>query len=159
MLVQLAFAMQRLKKYLKKNVVMINKDGEGGNNFCICGRGDTAVMRRDIELIGGPPTRENPVQRHFLAINQLNAQTFKWNSKEDWLSGKSSSLMKRAEPFKFIYIYMYILEWPFFQVLTLASLFKVRESCFLNHKFDVSDSGIIRSRLDLTFRLKNDSNL
>ena len=27
---------------------------------------------------GGPsPTRENPVQRHFLALNQLNVQTFK----------------------------------------------------------------------------------
>ena len=30
MLVKLAFAMQRLKKYLKKNVVMINKDGGDG---------------------------------------------------------------------------------------------------------------------------------
>ena len=29
MLVKLAFVMQRLKKYLKKNFVMINKDGEG----------------------------------------------------------------------------------------------------------------------------------
>ena len=58
--------MQRLKKYLKKNVVMINKN-----------EGDTAVMRRDIELIVGPPTKENPVQRHFLALNQLNVQTFK----------------------------------------------------------------------------------
>ena len=26
---------------------------------------------------GGPPTRENAVQRHFLALNQLNVQTFK----------------------------------------------------------------------------------
>ena len=26
---------------------------------------------------GGPSTRENPVQRHFLALNQLNVQTFK----------------------------------------------------------------------------------
>ena len=60
-------------------------------------------MRRDIELMGGPPTRENPVQRHFLALNQLNVQTFKRNSKEDWLSGKSSSLIKRAEPFKYVY--------------------------------------------------------
>ena len=52
MLVKLAFAMQRLKKYLKKNFVMINKDG-----------GDTAVMRGDIKLMGVPPvppTRENP---------------------------------------------------------------------------------------------------
>ena len=35
MLVKLAFVMQRLKKYLKKIFVMINKDGGG----------DTAVMR------------------------------------------------------------------------------------------------------------------
>ena len=34
-------------------------------------------MSRDIEIMGGPPTRENPVQRHFLALNQLNVQTFK----------------------------------------------------------------------------------
>ena len=75
MLVKLAFAMQRLKKYLKKNVVMINKGG--GTVFGFYERGDTAVMRRYIELIGGPPTRENPVQRHFLALYQLNVQTFK----------------------------------------------------------------------------------
>ena len=50
----------------------------GGTIFGIYG-GDTAVMRRDIELMGGggSPTRENPVQRHFLALNQLNVQTFK----------------------------------------------------------------------------------
>ena len=39
---------------------MINKDG--GDNFWILW-GDTAVMRGDIELIGGSPsapTRENP---------------------------------------------------------------------------------------------------
>ena len=51
MLVKLAFAMQRLKKYLKK-IVMINKDG--GGNFWILW-GDTAVMRGDIELMGSPP--------------------------------------------------------------------------------------------------------
>ena len=53
MLVKLAFVMQRLKIYLKKNFVMIDKHGGGG----------TAVMRGDIELMGGPPsppTRENP---------------------------------------------------------------------------------------------------
>ena len=38
---------------------MINKDGGGGDNFSISW-GDTAVMRGDIELMGGPPTRENP---------------------------------------------------------------------------------------------------
>ena len=50
MLVKLAFVMQRLKKYLKKIFVMIDKDVGG----------DTAVMRGDIELMGVPPTRENP---------------------------------------------------------------------------------------------------
>ena len=53
MLVKLAFAMQRLKKYLKKNFVMINKVG-GGDNFWILW-GDTAGMRGDIELMGGSP--------------------------------------------------------------------------------------------------------
>ena len=41
---------------------MINKDGEGATIFRFYG-GDTAVMRGDIELMGGPPsppTRENP---------------------------------------------------------------------------------------------------
>ena len=52
MLVKLAFVMQRLKKYLKKFFVMINKDG--GDNFWILW-GDTAVMRGDIELMGVPP--------------------------------------------------------------------------------------------------------
>ena len=33
MLVKLAFVMQRLKKYLKKIFVMINKDGEGEGQF------------------------------------------------------------------------------------------------------------------------------
>ena len=42
MLVKLAFVMQRLKKYLKKILVMINNDGE--DNFQIFW-GDTAVMR------------------------------------------------------------------------------------------------------------------
>ena len=53
MLVKLAFVMQRLKKYLKI-FGMINKDG-GGETFFRFYRGDTAVMRRDIELMGGPP--------------------------------------------------------------------------------------------------------
>ena len=53
MLVKLAFVMQRLKKYPKKIFVMINKDG-GGTIFGFYG-GDTAVMRGDIELMGGSP--------------------------------------------------------------------------------------------------------
>ena len=63
MLVKLAFVMQRLKKYLKKFFVMIDKDGTIFGFY----EGDTAVMRGDIELMGGPPsppppppTRENP---------------------------------------------------------------------------------------------------
>ena len=42
MQVKLAFVMQRLKKYLNKFFVMIDKDG--GDNFWILW-GDTAVMR------------------------------------------------------------------------------------------------------------------
>ena len=62
MLAKLACAMQRLEKYLEKNFVMINRDGGGGTIFRFCW-GDIAVMRGDIELMGGspsPPTGENP---------------------------------------------------------------------------------------------------
>ena len=38
---------------------MINKDG--GTIFLFY-EGDTAVMRGDIELMGGLPTRENPAR-------------------------------------------------------------------------------------------------
>ena len=53
MLVNLAFVMQRSKKYLRKIFVTINKDG-GEDNFWILW-GDTAVIRGDIELMGVPP--------------------------------------------------------------------------------------------------------
>ena len=53
MLVKLAFVMQRLKKYLKKFLSCSTKMG-GGGNFKILW-GDTAVMRGDIELMGGSP--------------------------------------------------------------------------------------------------------
>ena len=57
MLIKLAFVMQRLKKYLKKIFVMINKDG--GDNFQILW-GHTVAMR-DIEFMPpSPPTRKNP---------------------------------------------------------------------------------------------------
>ena len=59
MLVKLAFVTRRLKKYLKKIFIMIDKDGGGGAIFGFYG-GDTAVMRGDIELMGDPPTMENP---------------------------------------------------------------------------------------------------
>ena len=73
MLVKLAFAMQRLKKYLKECCHDQQRWGKQLLEFM----GGRAVMRRDIEIMGGPPTRENPVQRHFLKLNQLNVQTFK----------------------------------------------------------------------------------
>ena len=51
--------MQRLKKYLK-NFVMINKD-EG--EVAIFGfNGGHSCYEGDIELMGGPPTRENPAR-------------------------------------------------------------------------------------------------
>ena len=44
----------KIEKISKKNFVMINKDGGGGTIFGFYG-GDTAVMRGDIELMGGTP--------------------------------------------------------------------------------------------------------
>ena len=55
MLVKLAFVMQRLKKYLCHD-----QQRWGGGQFFDFMGGNTAVMRRDIELMGVPPTRENP---------------------------------------------------------------------------------------------------
>ena len=68
MLVKLAFVMQRLKKYLKKFFVMIDKDRGGGwDNFWILW-GDTAVMRWDIEFMGvpRPPTPPPPLGKTLL---------------------------------------------------------------------------------------------
>ena len=45
----------------------------GDDNFSILW-GDTAVMRGDIELMGGPPTRENPEDWNLL--NKV-AQSFR----------------------------------------------------------------------------------
>ena len=42
MLVKLAFAMQRLKKYTKKIFVMINKDGGGGQFLDFVGGGHSS---------------------------------------------------------------------------------------------------------------------
>ena len=50
MLVKLACVMQRLKKYLKK--ICHDQQRWGGAIFRFYG-GDTAVMRGDIELMGG----------------------------------------------------------------------------------------------------------
>ena len=55
---QISLSHAKIEKISEKIFVMINKDG-GGTIFGFCG-GDTAVMRGDIELIGGSPTRENP---------------------------------------------------------------------------------------------------
>ena len=52
MLVKLAFVMQRLKKYLKKIFVMINKDGGGRQFFNFIGG--------NIELMGGPTSPPPP---------------------------------------------------------------------------------------------------
>ena len=69
MLAKLAFVMQRLKKYLKFFCHDQQRWG-GGKDFWILW-GDTAVMRGDIELMGGPPTRETPAQNEFLEEVQL----------------------------------------------------------------------------------------
>ena len=58
MLVKLAFVMQRLKKYLKKFFVMINKDG-GGTIFQFYG-GHSCYEGGHRAHGGSPPTRENP---------------------------------------------------------------------------------------------------
>ena len=52
MLVKLAFVMQRLKKYLKN--FFHDQQRLGGGQF-LDFMGGTAVMRGDIELMGGSP--------------------------------------------------------------------------------------------------------
>ena len=54
MLVKLAFVMQRLKKYQKK--ICHDQQRWGATIFQFYGEGDTAVMRGDIELMGGSPS-------------------------------------------------------------------------------------------------------
>ena len=56
MLVKLAYAMQRLKKYLKK-IVMIYKDGGGGQFVDVVGEGQNCCEGGHIAH-GGSPTRE-----------------------------------------------------------------------------------------------------
>ena len=55
---QISLCHAKIEKISKKLFVMINKDGVG--QF-LDFMGGTAVMRGDIELMGGPPTKENPV--------------------------------------------------------------------------------------------------
>ena len=57
MLVKLAFVMQRLKIYPKKFLSLSTKMGGQFLDF----RGDTAVMRGDIELMAGPPSPPPPL--------------------------------------------------------------------------------------------------
>ena len=58
MLVKLAFVMQRLKKYLKKIFVMIDKGG-GGQFLDFIG-GHSCYEGGHRAHRGSPPTRENP---------------------------------------------------------------------------------------------------
>ena len=60
MLAKLAFVVQRLNKISEKFFVMINKD-EGGQFLDLMGGGHSCY-EGDIELMGGPPTRENPAR-------------------------------------------------------------------------------------------------
>ena len=50
---QISLCHAKIEKISKKNFVMINKDG--GGQFLDFMGGDTAVMRGDIELMGGSP--------------------------------------------------------------------------------------------------------
>ena len=64
MLVKLAFNCHaKIEKISQKNVLMINKDGGGGQFLDFMG--DHSCYEGDIELMGVPlfpPTRENPVK-------------------------------------------------------------------------------------------------
>ena len=73
MLVKLAFAMQRWKKISKKIFVMINNDG--GGQF-LGFMGGTAVMREDIELMGGSPLSPPPLGKTLLGCDLLLRPTF-----------------------------------------------------------------------------------
>ena len=57
---QMSLCHAKIEKISENFFVMINKD-EGGGQFLDL-MGGTAVMRGDIEVMGGPPTRENPAQ-------------------------------------------------------------------------------------------------
>ena len=69
MLVKLAFVMQRLKKYLKKIFVMIDKDG-GGDNFWILWGGHSCY-EEGHRAHGVPPTGENPALVHLYTFRLL----------------------------------------------------------------------------------------
>ena len=51
---QVSLCHAKIEKISEKIFVMINKDGGGGTIFGFYG-GHTAVMRGDIELMGGSP--------------------------------------------------------------------------------------------------------
>ena len=50
----------KIEKISENFFVMINKDEGGGQSLDLMG--GTAVMMGDIELMGGPPTTENPAR-------------------------------------------------------------------------------------------------
>ena len=68
MLVKLAFAMQRLKKYPKKFFVMINKDWGGGGQF-LDFMGGHSCYEGTKSSWGVPPTGENPGQTHKIYVS------------------------------------------------------------------------------------------
>ena len=59
MLVKLAYAMQRLKKYVKK-IAMINKDGGGGTILDFVGGHNCYEGAYSSWESPSPPTKENP---------------------------------------------------------------------------------------------------
>ena len=72
---QISLCHAKIEKISKKNFfVMIDKDGRG----TIFGfYGGTAVMRGDIELMGVPPTRENPGTSYVITQTDSNCTKFK----------------------------------------------------------------------------------
>ena len=74
MLLKLAFAMQRLKKYLKKNVVMINKDGEG-NDFWILWGGHSCYDEGH-RAHGGPLHQGKPCSEALLGLKSTECADF-----------------------------------------------------------------------------------
>ena len=117
MLAKLAFVMQRLKKYLKNFCHDQQRWGGGGDNFKILW-GDTAVMRGDIELMGGPPspppTRENPgllplpIKNRFKSFSILDVC-------QTWISKEFLSIdIRRQATLKYVLLLFWACLWRFF---------------------------------------------
>ena len=73
MLVKLAFAMQRLKKYLTKNVVMINKDGEGNNFWILWGH---SCYEEGHRAHGGSPHQGQPCSEARFGLKSTECADF-----------------------------------------------------------------------------------